>query len=101
MEWGGRILMSSTAKDFSHLRAVEQVQQSLQGAPIACAGVELEGKSASIKSSSECIQSSNAISFSSCFVLCSEPPIAIQLIADQLSDLVESVQGCMTVTFLA
>jgi hypothetical protein len=71
MEWGGRILMSSTAKDFSHLRAVEQVQQSLQGAPIACAGVELEGKSASIKSSSECIQSSNAISFSSCILRCS------------------------------
>ena len=63
--------MSSTAKDFSHLRAVEQVQQSLQGAPIACAGVELEGKSASIKSSSECIQSSNAISFSSCILRCS------------------------------
>ena len=71
--------MSSTAKDFSHLRAVEQVQQSLQGAPIACGGVELEGKSASIKSSSECIQSSNAISFSSCFVLCSERSICISL----------------------
>jgi len=71
--------MSSTAKDFSHLRSVEQVQLSLQGAPIACAGVELEGKSASIKSSSECIQSSNAISFSSCFVLCSERSICISL----------------------
>jgi hypothetical protein len=79
MEWGGRILMSSTAKDFSHLRAVEQVQQSLECAAIACAGVELEGKSASIKSSSECIQSSNAISFSSCFVLCSERSICISL----------------------
>ena len=93
--------MSSTAKDFSHLRSVEQVQQSLECAAIACGGVELDGKSASIKSSSECIQSSNAISFSSCFVLCSERSIAIQLITGQLSDLVQSVQGCMTVTFLA
>jgi hypothetical protein len=55
------------AKELSHLRAVEQAQQSLQGAAVACGGVELEGKSASIKSSSECIQSSNAISFSICF----------------------------------
>ena len=89
--------MSSTAKDFSHLRAVEQVQQSLECAAI----VRSDGKSASIKSSSECIQSSNAISFSSCFVLCFERSIAIQLITGQLSDLVQSVQGCMTVTFLA
>lgn len=71
--------MSSTAKQLGHLRAVEQVQQSLQGAPIACGGVELKGKSASIKSSSECIQSSNAISFSSCFVLCFERSICISL----------------------
>jgi len=55
------------AKELSHLRAVEQAQQSLQGAAVACGGVELEGKSASIKSSSECIQSSNASSLSSCF----------------------------------
>ena len=60
--------MSSTAKEFSHFRAVEQVQQSLQGAPVACGGVELEDKSASIKSSSECIHFSNAISFSICFL---------------------------------
>ena len=60
--------MSSTAKEFSHFRAVEQVQQSLQGAPVACGGVELEGKSASIKSSSECIQSSNALSLFSCSI---------------------------------
>jgi len=59
--------MSSTAKDFSHLRAVEQVQQSLECAAI----VRSDGKSASIKSSSECIQSSNAISFSSCILRCS------------------------------
>jgi len=60
---------------------------------IAGGGVELEGKSASIKSISECIQLSNAlslfscsISFSirsisllSCFVLCSESSICISL----------------------
>ena len=63
--------MGSTAKDFSHLRAVEQAQQPLEFAAVACGGVELEGKSASIKSSSECIQSSNAISFSSCILRCS------------------------------
>ncbi len=60
--------MSSTAIELSHLWAIEQAQQSLQGAAVACGGVELEGKSASIKSSSECIQSSNAISFSICFL---------------------------------
>ena len=65
--------MSSTAKEFSHLWAVEQVQQSLQGAPV----VRLVGKSASIKSSSECIHLSNASSLSSCFVLCSERSICI------------------------
>ena len=59
--------MTSTAKQLSHLRAVEQAQQSLEFAAVACGGVELEGKSASIKSSSECIQSSNASSLSSCF----------------------------------
>ncbi len=49
-------------------------------------GVKLEGKSASIKSISECIQQSNAlslfsssISFSSCFILCSERSICISL----------------------
>jgi hypothetical protein len=65
------------AIELSHLRAVEQAQQSLEFAAIACGGVELEGKSASIKSSSECIQSSNASSLSSCFVLCSERSICI------------------------
>jgi hypothetical protein len=51
---------------------------------MAGGGVELEGKSASIKSISECIQSSNAlslfscsISLSSCLVLCSERAICI------------------------
>ena len=48
-------------------RTDEQAQQSLEFAAVACGGVELEGKSASIKSSSECIQSSNASSLSSCF----------------------------------
>ncbi len=56
------------AKELSYLRAVEQDQQSLECAAVACGGVELEGKSASIKSSSESIQSSNSISFSICFL---------------------------------
>jgi hypothetical protein len=63
--------MSSIEIELSHLRAVEQAQQPLEFAAVACGGVELEGKSASIKSSSECIQSSNAISFSSCILRCS------------------------------
>ena len=74
----------STAKQLGHLWAVEQAQQSLEFAAIAGGGVELEGKSASIKSISECIHSSNAlslfscsISLSSCFVLCSERSICI------------------------
>ena len=78
--------LSSTAIQLSHPWAVEQVQQSLERAAIAGGGVELEGKSASIKSISECIQSSNAlslfscsISLSSCFVLCFERSICISL----------------------
>ena len=71
--------MSSTAKQLGHRWAVEQTQQSLEGAAIDGGGVELEGKSASIKSISECIHSSNASSFSSCFVLCSERSICISL----------------------
>ena len=63
--------MSSTAVKLCQLRAVEQAQHSLEFAAIVGGGVELEGKSASIKSSSECIQSSNAISFSSCILRCS------------------------------
>ena len=59
--------MSSTAKELGHRWAVEQAQQSLECAAIDGGGVELEGKSASIKSISECIHSSNASSFSSCF----------------------------------
>ena len=69
--------MNSTAKEIGHLRTVEQAQQSLEFAAVACGGVELEGKSASIKSISECIQLSNASSLSSCFVLCSERAICI------------------------
>ena len=76
--------MSSTAVKLSQLRAVEQAQQSLEFAAIVGGGVEMEGKSASIKSSSECIQLSNAlslfscsISLSSCFVLRSERSICI------------------------
>ena len=59
--------MNSTAKQLGHRWAVEQCQQSLELAAVIGGGVELEGKSASIKSSSECIQSSNASSLSSCF----------------------------------
>ena len=61
---GGSGLTSTAAKQLSHCRAIEQVQKSLELAAIVGGGVELEGKSASIKSISECIQSSNAISFS-------------------------------------
>ena len=64
---GGRG-MTSTAVKLSQFRAVEQAQKSLEFAAVIGGGVELEGKSASIKSISECIQSSNAISFSICFL---------------------------------
>ena len=72
-----RLWQALTAKQLSHRWAVEQAQQSLECAAIDGGGVELEGKSASIKSISECIQFSNASSFSSCFVLCSERSICI------------------------
>lgn len=49
----------------------------MECAAIVGGGVELEGKSASIKSISDSIQSSNESSFSSCFVLCSERSICI------------------------
>jgi hypothetical protein len=79
------------AKELSHLRAAEQAQQLLEFAPVVWGGVELEGNPALIKSISESIQSSNALSFfsrsvsffscsislSSCFVLCSESSICI------------------------
>jgi hypothetical protein len=68
--------MSSTAKQLGHLWAVEQTQQSLESAAIDGGGVELEGKSASIKSISECIHSSNALSLFSCsisFSICTLP----------------------------
>jgi hypothetical protein len=52
--------MSSTAKEIGDHRAVDQAQQSEEFAAVACGGLELEGKSASIKSISECIQLSNA-----------------------------------------
>ena len=54
-----------------------QVQQSLELAAVVGGGVALEGKSASIKSSSDSIHSSNALSLFSCFVLCSERSICI------------------------
>jgi hypothetical protein len=63
--------MNSTANEIGHLRAGEQAQQSLEFAAVAWGGVELEGNSASIKSISECIHSSNASSLSSCILHCS------------------------------
>ena len=69
--------MPSAAKKLSYLRADEQAQQSLEFATVGCGGVELEGKSASIKSISECIHFSNASSLSSCFDLCFERSICI------------------------
>ncbi|MCP9886990.1 hypothetical protein KBY96_03445 [Cyanobium sp. ATX 6A2] len=56
------------AVEISQLRAVEQVQQSLELASVVGAGVELEGKPASIKSSSDSIQARIALSFLSCSV---------------------------------
>ena len=64
--------MNSTPKELGYRWAVEQAQQSLECAAIVGGGVELEGNPASIKSISDSIHSSNASSFSSCFVLCSE-----------------------------
>jgi hypothetical protein len=63
--------MNSSAIKPSQFWAVEQRQQSLEFAAVVGRGVELEGKSASIKSISECIQFSNARSFSSCILRCS------------------------------
>ena len=75
--------MSSIEIELSHLRAVEQAQQPLEFAAVACGGVELEGKSASIKSISECIQFRNAISFSSCILRCSAAGSRRQLSIDK------------------
>ena len=58
--------MNSSAIKLCHPWAADQAQQSLEFAAVVGGGVELEGKSASIKSSSECIHSSNALSFFSC-----------------------------------
>ena len=69
--------MNSSAIKPSQFWAVEERQQSLEFEAVVGRGVELEGKSASIKSISECIQFSNASSFSSCFVLCTERSICI------------------------
>jgi addiction module HigA family antidote len=71
MQAAGGCGMSSTAVKLSQLSTVKQAQQSLEFAAIVGGGVELEGKSASIKSISECIQLSNASSFSSCILRCS------------------------------
>ena len=63
--------MTSAAIELSQLRAIEQVQQPLDFAAIVGGGVELEGKSASIKSSWECIRLSNASTLSTCIERCS------------------------------
>ena len=57
--------MTSTPVQRSQFRAVEQGQQSLEFAAVVGGGVELEGKSASIKSISDSIQSSMACCLSS------------------------------------
>ena len=75
--------MTSNAKEIDHLRAIQQAQQSLEFAAVACGGVELEGKSASIKSISECIHFSNASSLSSCFSRISLAGSRRQLIIDK------------------
>ena len=54
--------------ELRHLRAADQDQQSLKFAAVVGGGIELEGKSASIKSSSECIHSRNALSLFSCSI---------------------------------
>jgi hypothetical protein len=64
-------MSASTAVQRSQFRAADQAQQSLEFAAIVGGGVELEGKSASIKSISECIQFSTARSFSSRILRCS------------------------------
>ena len=46
---------ASTAVQLSQFSAVKQAQQSLEFAAVVGGGVESEGKSASIKSRSECI----------------------------------------------
>ena len=63
--------MNSSAIKLCHPWTADQAQQSLEFAAIVGGGVELEGKSASIKSISECIQFSNARSFSSRILRCS------------------------------
>lgn len=60
--------MNSSAIKLSYPWGVEKAQQSLEVAGV----VRSEGKSASIKSSFQCILSSNASPFSRCFVLCFE-----------------------------
>ncbi len=86
-------MSASAAVQPSQFWAVEEAQQSLEFATVVGGGVELEDKSASIKSISECIQLSNALSllscsisfsictlsFFSCFVLSFERSICISL----------------------
>ena len=77
--------MTSTAVKLSQHSAIKQTQQSLEFAAIIGGGVELEGKSASIKSISECIQSSNAISFSICTLPCFSCSISLSSCFSRIS----------------
>ncbi len=61
-------LKAGATQQRHHLGAAEQGQQALELASMGSGGVELEGKSASIKSISDSIQSSNACSLSSCAI---------------------------------
>jgi hypothetical protein len=61
----------TSRQEAEELRAAEQGQQALELASMGGGGVELQGKSASIRSFSDSIQSSNACSLSSCIALCS------------------------------
>ena len=62
------LVLSTSRQEAAELGGGEQAQQALQLASMGGGGVELEGKSASIKSISDSIQSSNACSFSSCSI---------------------------------
>jgi len=62
------LVLSTSRQQAAELGAAEQGQQALQLASMGGGGVEVEGKSASIKSISDSIQSSNACSFSSCSI---------------------------------
>lgn len=61
-------LKADATQQCNHLGTAEQSQQALKFASMGDGGVELDCKSASIKSISDSIQSSNACSLSSCSI---------------------------------